>query len=133
MRAKTIKKPPKLSLINLTQPAANPAEPAVTPPTRPLGPAGMRLWTDVMVSYDIADVGGREILLQACQAVDRAEELAEAIARDGSIIATRNGPKEHPGLRGELANRAFATRSLQRLGLDVEPLRPHQGRPPGPF
>jgi hypothetical protein len=33
-------------------------------------------------------------------------------------------------LRAELANRAFVVRSLARLGLDVEPVRP-MGRPPG--
>ena len=74
--------------------------------------------------------GGREILAQACAALDRAEELAEAIARDGAIVQTRSGPKEHPGLRAELANRAFVVRSIQRLGLDVEPVRPI-GRPSG--
>lgn len=128
MRGKPLK-PPRITLV---QPAATPTEPAVTPPTRPLNSAGMRLWTDVMRAYDVHDAGGMEILLQACQATDRAEELAEAISRDGSIIATRNGPREHPGLRGELQNRAFAVRALQKLGLDVEPLKP-MGRPSGMF
>ena len=128
MRAKGLK-PPRL---NLVKTAANPVEPPVTQPTRPLGPSGMRLWTDVMFAYAIDDAGGREILLQACQAADRAEELAAEIGRDGAIVQTRTGPKEHPGLRGELASRAFVVRSLARLGLDVEPVKP-MGRPPGRF
>jgi hypothetical protein len=126
MRAKT--KPPRLTVV---EPAANPFEPPVTEPTRPLGSAGRRLWVDVMASYDIADIGGRELLLLACEALDRAGEIGQQIARDGPIIATRAGPKEHPGLRSELANRAFAARSLQRLGLDIEPVG-RMGRPTGP-
>src|SRR4051812_30115326 len=120
-------KPPRL---NLVKPPANPVEPPVTQPTRPLGPAGMRLWQDVLRAYGVDDVGGKEILLQACAGTDRAEELAEAIGRDGGIVQTRTGPKEHPGLRSELANRAFVVRSLARLGLDVEAVKP-MGRPPG--
>jgi hypothetical protein len=86
-----------------------------------------------MVSYDIADVGGREILLQACQALDRAEEMAGIINRDGPLLAGRSGVKEHPLLRAEITNRGFVTRELRRLGLDIEPLRPGVGRPPGVF
>jgi hypothetical protein len=40
-------------------------------------------------------------------------------------------PKAHPALRDELALRAFITRTLQRLGLDVEPVRAGVGRPGG--
>jgi hypothetical protein len=83
-----------------------------------------------MLAYAVDDVGGREILLQACQSIDRAEEIAAEVARDGAIVPSRTGPREHPGLRAELANRAFVVRSLARLGLDVEPVRP-MGRPPG--
>ena len=52
--------------------------------------------------------------------------------RDGEVITTRQGVRDHPGLRHELASRAFVVRTLQKLGLDVEPLRPAPGRPPGP-
>lgn len=123
MRGKSVKKP-ALALVG------NPAEPAVTPPPRPLGEAGRRFWGEIMLAYGVDDEGGREILAQACAALDRAEELAEAIARDGAIVSTRNGPREHPGLRAELANRAFVVRSIARLGLDVEPIG-RIGRPAG--
>src|SRR6185295_665105 len=106
MRSKGLK-PPKLSLVNPAATAANPHEPPVVPPARPLGPAGLQLWTAVQRAYDVSDEGGRAILSQACAALDRAEELAGAIARDGAIVQTRNGPREHPGLRAELSNRAF--------------------------
>ena len=79
----------------------------------------------------IIDRGGVELLAQACQAADRAEALAEAIARDGSVVYSRSGvPKSHPAIKDELANRAFVVRTLERLGLNVEAVKPGPGRPP---
>ena len=80
-------------------------------------------------SYDISDAGGIEILCLACAALDRAEMMAEEISNDGCTIMIKNTLREHPCLRAELANRAFVSRSLQRLGLNVEAIRP-VGRPP---
>jgi hypothetical protein len=82
-----------------------------------------------MVEYGISDSGGIELLFQCCRACDRAEELRLAIDRDGAVVQTRTGPKDHPALRHELANRAFVARSLQRLGLNLEPVRTSKGRP----
>ena len=100
-----------------------------TQPTRKLGPSGQKLWTAITSEYSIADAGGVEMLVQACRALDRAEACREQIDRDGEVVATKNGPREHPLLKPELACRAFSVRTLQRLGLDVEPVRPI-GRPP---
>ena len=36
---------------------------------------------------------------------------------DGSVVQTKNGPREHPLLKSELACRSFVVRGLQRLGL----------------
>ena len=33
------------------------------------------------------------------------------------------GIKDHPALKHELANRSFVSKTLVRLGLDVEPVR----------
>lgn len=82
----------------------------------------------MQVEYAIADVGGRELLAQACAALERAEALRERIDADGEIIDGPSGPRDHPGLKHELANRAFITRAIGRLGLDVEPLQ-RVGRP----
>ena len=74
-----------LKLVDPTDPAS-----AITPP-RPLGEHGMRLWHRHAASeYDIADIGGREMLAQACAALDRAEELREQIDRDGGRHQIRN-------------------------------------------
>jgi hypothetical protein len=43
---------------------------------------------------------------------------------------TKSGMREHPLLKGELANRAFVCRSLHRLGLNLEVVKPI-GRPRG--
>jgi hypothetical protein len=112
----------------MTKPAVKKSR-AGTPP-RPLGKHGMALWQSVMAEYEISDSGGVEILVSACSALDRAESLSEAIERDGAIVTVSGALKDHPGLKHELANRAFVVRALQRLGLDVEPVRPI-GRPGG--
>jgi hypothetical protein len=57
--------------------------------------------------YAIRDAGGIELLLLACEATDRAASLRDQIDRDGELISTRSGLRENPGLRAELANRAF--------------------------
>jgi hypothetical protein len=103
-------------------------KPAPQPP-RPLGVHGMKLWNRVQLENTIRDVGGLECLAQACVTLDRAEELAECIAKDGPVIRTKNGlVKAHPSIKDELGCRAFVTRTLTRLGLTVERVRP-PGRP----
>jgi hypothetical protein len=100
-------------------------------PPRPLGPEGRGLWDRVQREYDVSDPAGIEFLTLAAEALDRSQSLSEAIARDGEIIRTPAGIRTHPAVREELANRAFVTRTLQRLGLNFEPLRSGPGRPPG--
>ena len=95
-----------------------------------LGAYGKRLWDAVQSSYRIEDIGGVELLRQACAAADRAQDCAARIAREGMTVRTKaGGPREHPLLRAELQNRAFVTRCLVRLGITEEPLKPI-GRPP---
>jgi hypothetical protein len=100
-------------------------------PPRPLGEHGMALWRAIRAEYDISDVGGVEILCQACQAADRVEALAALISRDGEVILTPRGASvSHPGLKDEVHLRAFIVRSIERLGLNFEAVRPSGGRPP---
>ncbi|HEV8465623.1 MAG TPA: hypothetical protein VGQ63_11570 [Pseudolabrys sp.] len=85
-----------------------------------------------MTEYDLQDSGGLEMLLQACAALDRAENLRLEIDRDGEVIRTRGTVRDHPALKHELANRAFVVRALSRLGLNFETVKP-VGRPPQPI
>lgn len=94
------------------------AEPAVVKPPRALGKPGMALWHRIAAEYELTDAGSIEQLAQACAALDRAEQCRERIDRDGEMIEAKAGPRENPLLKHELANRAFVTRTLQRLGLE---------------
>src|SRR5882724_10073128 len=95
-----------------------------TQPQRKLGEHGQALWESIMAEYQIDDCGGLEVLTQICSALDRSESLAAEVDRDGPIVMTKSGPKEHPALRAELGCRAFITRNLQRLGLNLENPKP---------
>jgi hypothetical protein len=100
-------------------------------PPRKLGSAGMALWDAVNSEYQIDDAGGRELLMQACLACDRLEALAAQIDSDGEVVRTRTGVRAHPGLKDEVALRSFVVRTISRLGLNFEAVRPSAGRPPG--
>jgi hypothetical protein len=101
------------------------------PPPRKLGQHGLALWTAVTGEYRVEDVAGVEILMQACAAQDRVAALAEQIDTDGEILRTRTGSRAHPGLKDEVALRAFIVRTIEKLGLNFEAVRPTGGRPPG--
>jgi hypothetical protein len=99
------------------------------PPPVKLGKDGQNLWDRIQVEYAVTDAGGIELLFQACSAADRAATLAAQVDRDGAMISSRQGSRAHPCLRDELANRAFCVRTLTRLGVTLEPVKP-MGRPP---
>ena len=113
-----------LSVVNL--PSSIPKPPAN------LGDAGATLWRSIMAEYDISDAGGQALLEQAATAYDRAERLRVEIDRDGEIVRGRTGMREHPGLKIELASRSFVVRTLQRLGINLEVVRPVSGARPKP-
>jgi hypothetical protein len=100
-----------------------------TKPARKLGKHGAELWRNVMVEYEVADAAGLEMLCSACAALDRAEACRATIDRDGEIIRSKAGPRETL-LKHELAARSFVVRTLTRLGLNFEPIKP-PGRPAG--
>ena len=115
------KRPSRLTIVGNAENTPN--------PPRKLGPAGENLWFRVQREYAIGDVGGVELLMQACLAADRADELAAIIDQDGARSVTKTGPRDHPCLKHELAARAFIVRTLQRLGITDEVIKP-VGHPP---
>ncbi|MGV7219233.1 P27 family phage terminase small subunit [Bradyrhizobium sp. UFLA05-112] len=121
------KKPPILTVID---PASKP-DPLAPPPG--LGEAGEKLWVAIHADFAITDAGGLAMLHQICAAADRVAECTATIARDGPVIRTKAGLKDHPLLRHELAAQSFIVRSLHRLGLDIEPTRHEIGRPAGSY
>jgi len=98
-------------------------------PPRPLGRYGRDVWDRVMAAYAIEDVGGIEMLTIACQAIDRAECCREEIERAGHMIPSHTGMRSHPLIRDELQCRALAMRTIDRLGINHEAIKPI-GRPP---
>ena len=100
----------------------NPTATTISPP-RKLGKLGSSLWQSLQREYVISDAAGIELLTQACEASDRIGCLAAQIDADGTVIATKSGPKIHPGVKEELALRSFICRVLQQLGLNLEPVR----------
>jgi len=121
-------KPPK-SPVSLVGTANPPEISTFLTPLRPLGSYGQALWTQVQAEYGINDIGGREILTQACELLDRAERLREGIDRDGEIIRTKAGPRVHPGINQETHLRVAIGKMLDRLGLNLEPVKAHGGQP----
>jgi hypothetical protein len=119
------KKPPNLKLVTTD------SAPEISDnPPRPLGNHGLALWKAIVAEYAIDDIAGREMLALACAALDTAELCSAQIAADGPVVRSKGGAiREHPSIRGELANRSFVVRTLGRLGLDLEPLKAI-GRPP---
>jgi phage terminase small subunit len=116
---------PKLAIVG-SQPAS-----AGPPPPAHLGAIGADLWRDVVRAYEFEDRASYETLAQACAAADRAARCAEQIDKDGEMIGTKTGVRDHPLLKHELAARSFVCRTLARLGLDLEPVRSGPGRPAG--
>jgi hypothetical protein len=103
------------------------AKPPPKPP-RKLGQHGSALWASIHEQYCIVDAGGVATLALIAEEQDRAESCRARIDKDGEVIEQNGVMKEHPLLKRELAARAFVVRGLQRLGLDVEAIRP-VGRP----
>jgi P27 family predicted phage terminase small subunit len=96
----------------------------IPPPPRPLKAAGRDLWDNVQSEYNIADAAGVELLLQCCHASDRIQELSDSIAEDGAVIRTKGGVRANAAIRDELHARAFVVRTLEKLGLTLEALKP---------
>ena len=106
--------------------------PQVTEPARPLGEAGGDLWERVIGEYAISDAGGLELLLLACEALDRVAELRSAVQTDGIVVRSATGMvRVHPAVKAEAVSMAFVGRTIARLGLDVEPIG-RVGRPSVP-
>jgi hypothetical protein len=101
-------------------------------PVRKLGKHGAQLWKSVMAEYRIDDIGGREMLAAACAALDRAERCKTTIDADGEVVRSKGRMREHPLLRCELSSRGFVVRTLGKLGVTLEAVKP-PGRPGTPL
>jgi hypothetical protein len=87
--------------------------------------AGREVFFDTVA---IGDAGGLELLAQICAAADTVAALSVEIERDGPVIRTARGTKPNPCLRDLLNHRAFITRTMTKLGINIEPTKA-MGRP----
>jgi len=99
-------------------------------PPSSLSDPGAKLWRSITKQYLIRDAGGLAILEAACIARDRAREYAATIKREGVMIRTATGTREHPLLKAEREERTLEGRLLTKLGLNLEAVR-DVGRPAG--
>jgi ribosomal protein L13E len=81
----------------------------------------------------IDEASGLEMLRQICCTADKVAEYSETIERDGPILRTKAGVKEHPLIRHVQTGRSFIVRSLHKLGLDIIEPRSGAGRPNGDY
>jgi hypothetical protein len=95
-------------------------------PPKTVGQSGRELWQEITTEFEIDDAASRALLLQVCQCTNRLAEISQRISREGLVIDSKGGPRDHPLLKSEIACRSFIICGLQRLGL--EPSRP-VGRP----
>lgn len=93
-------------------------------PPSGLGGAGAAFWRRVQAEYGISDIGGLALLEEICAAVDRVRSLTEQINTDGPAIRARGSLRSHPCLQAEIQNRAFIARSLERLGISAQEVKP---------
>ena len=101
-------------------------------PTRPppdLGVSGRQLWVSILQDHDVHGAGNLAVLHQAAKALDVAEQYASIIAKEGPVLVTKSGARDHPLIRHTLNARALACRLLSKLGVVDVPKRP-VGRPP---
>lgn len=80
----------------------------------------LELFESVQCKYELDDVA-RGILRSAAEALQRSDEAAAIVTRDGMIITDRFGiPSKHPASILERDFRTQAITALQKLGLNLE-------------
>jgi hypothetical protein len=114
------------------QPASTDRQPASTDRERELtsNSEGSRLWRKVLRERSL-NASQRELLKQACTALNDADALRRRIAAEGAVLYADDGVplRSHPAIRVELALRRFAAKTLADLNRVEKQPRP-VGRPP---
>jgi P27 family predicted phage terminase small subunit len=102
-----------------------------TPPKH-LSTEAKRWWKKLTAEYTLDDSAGLLLLTTGMEAFDRMRQAQQVIAADGPSVVDRYGrTKAHPLIAVERDARAALHRAMRELNLDLEPLRPGPGRPPG--
>lgn len=90
-----------------------------------------KFWRDIHQSFEILEPQDLQLLLSACECLDRISQAQKEIKVSGPYYQDRFGqPKENPGHKTERDNKILFTRLIRELQLDIEP---PQSRPPGRY
>jgi phage terminase small subunit len=93
-------------------------ESARRPPIH-LGPAGKRVWRDVIAAFALEPQDPCRLEIAARQA-DIAEEARRRVAADGAYLMNKIGQVyPHPGLAVENRAQTLCLKALRELGLDA--------------
>ena len=115
--AKPANSPPEAQKRPLAAPAA-----AVGNGPAPLVLTGERkeLFTSIQARWSLQPAS-ESLLLNACQSLERAAELAAIVTRDGCTFTTDSGTiKAHPAAQLERDFRGLASRTLTQLAARLE-------------
>ena len=79
-----------------------------------------RVWREVQAGWSL-DPASLELLRCACEALQRADEAAAVVSREGQVFRDRWGQvRPHPAAILERDHRAQAARNLATLGVSLE-------------
>jgi hypothetical protein len=96
-----------------------------------LSAASRRLFRRLVQEYEIADLGGLEVLKSGLHSLESAEAAEKRIEADGAVLTDRWGQlKAHPLLPVARDNRAAWQSALKALNLSIGE-QPKLGRPEG--
>jgi len=112
-----------------SEPVARPAEPiavaasyaaATDDAVVELSGRAARVWREVQAGWSL-DPASLELLRCACEALQRADEAAAVVSREGQVFRDRWGQsRPHPAALLERDHRAQAARHLATLGVSLE-------------
>ena len=96
--------------------------PTLPEPPRSLGEPGLTLWRSIQSQFRVVDVGGMELLMQACLASDRRKPCAPALMRTAKPFRLGRVCAFIRVSRMSWRRVAFVCRVLRQLGVTVEPI-----------
>jgi hypothetical protein len=104
-----------------------------TGPPRHLSEASARLWSELVEEYAMqGDAAALAILTAGMEALDRCAEARAILAKEGLVSQSSGGvAKVHPAALVERDSKSAFLACMKALKLDIEPIQPRPGRPPG--
>jgi P27 family predicted phage terminase small subunit len=98
-----------------------------TPPN--LSPDAQELWRQVTREWEL-ETSSLAVLRVACESMTEMQECQKVIKKEGRVTKDRWGQlKPNPCVAQLRDARTSFLRAVKQLGLDLEPLNPHPGRP----